>query len=160
MLELTIASFVSIGSVLISRGIEGFTTELGTSAGIEAAKQIRSGFIKCFNKIKSKLIGNPQAFKVMEDFEIDPENEENQNELQRTIQDLASKYGEIGSEISELVKRAESYGFKIGLNTKVGKTKTFTAFRESEIKSGVTNLDTAIDEAEEVTLFDKSKIGQ
>ena len=81
--------------------------------------------------------------------------------MEKTILDLASKDNDIASEINDLVKQAESYGFKLSIKTKIGKTKTFTAFKESEIKGGgEANLDTTIDEAEDVTIFDKSKIGK
>ena len=161
MWELAITSFVSIGSILISKGIEGFASEIGASGGVEAAKQIKVGFTRCFNKIKSKLSGNPQASKVVEDFEVEPEKEDNQKELEKTILDLVSQDNEIASQINDLVKQAESYGFKLSIKTKIGKTKRFIAFKESEIKGGgETNLDTTIDEAEDVTIFDKSKIGK
>lgn len=160
MWELAVASFVSIGSIFLSKGIEGFASELGTSGGKEAAKQVKAGFTRCFNKIKSKLSGNLQAAKTVEDFEIEPENEDNQKELGKTILDLASKDKQLASEINALVKEAESYGLKLNVKTKIGETERFTAFKESEIKEGEINLDTEIDKANDVTLFDKSKVGK
>lgn len=160
MWELAVASFVSIGSILISKGIEGFASELGTSGGREAAKQVKTGFTKCFNKIKSKLSGDPKASKAVEDFEIEPENEDIQKELGKIIQDLASKDKELASEIDDLVKQANSSGLKLDIKTKIAETEQFKGFNKSEIKEGEINFDTEVGKAKNVTIFDESKIGR
>jgi len=75
--------------------IEGFGSELGKSAGNEAAKKVKAGFTKCFNKIKSKLSDNHLASKALEDFEIEPENEDKQKEAGKIILDIANKDKEL-----------------------------------------------------------------
>lgn len=160
MWELLIPLFLNIGSILITEGIKGFAGQLGSEGGTETAKGIKAGFSRCFDKIKLKLSNNDEAKKVLEDFEIEPENVNNNKQLVIILNELLKNESGLVADIEDLVNQAKKSGLKMNIDLKIYGVKTAKVFEGGQMQSGEYNTKVEVKDTEDFTFAKDVNFGR